>query len=167
MQHLLSLRDATEDFDACEYALSTEVQLRVGSCATACRLHLSPPMFPGPDRKRAIVVRLSRAVPVGPTGSAAMDERGAAGARDAEPGANEEEGHAAGGDTDIHLDEVRAPDLIAFAAAYGIDPEEAIWELAWSVPPHAVTISRGSDSRWPNPWNTTAGAVLSRTGHHE
>jgi hypothetical protein len=96
-----------------------------------------------------------------------LDERGVAGARDADPGANEEEGHAAGGDTDIRLDEVRAPDLIAFAAAYGIDPEEAIWELAWSVPPHAVTIPRGSDSRWPNPWKTTTGVVLSRTGYQE
>jgi len=134
MNDPLSLNDALEDFDACEYTLVAPVQVRIGAQTSEWRLLLSPPMFPGPDGKRACLVTLSR--------SATVD------ARDADL-----EGEGGAGDAasaTVRLDEIRAPDLLGIARAYGIDPQARIWELAWSVPLRASSIPRGRDRRWPH-----------------
>lgn len=134
MNDLLSLNDALEDFDACEYTLVAPVQVRIGAQTSEWRLVLSPPMFPGADGKRACLVTLSRTATVGARDA---DLAGAGNASDATSAT-------------VRLTEIRAPDLLGIAAAYGIDPAAHIWELVWSVPFRASHIPRAHDQRWPH-----------------
>ncbi len=150
MLNLLSLHDALEDFDSCEYSLHTMVQMRIGAQTRPWQLLLSPPMFPGPDRKHAVLVQLSRWISdedgqVQDSHDADVQDK-----RDtmATPGAG-----AVGAEV-VRLQDICAPDLLRIAQIYGIDPQARIWKLAWAVPPQAMTIPRGQDPRWPNTTNT-------------
>jgi hypothetical protein len=146
MQDLLSLHDALEDFDSCEYSLHTTVQMRIGAQTRPWQLLLSPPMFPGTGREHAVLVQLSRGISDDDVQEQDIHVADAHDMSDtvAMPGAG------AVGTEVIRLQSVCEPDLLRIAQTYGIDPEAHIWELAWAVPPHAMTIPRGQDPRWPN-----------------
>ncbi len=146
MQDLLSLRDALEDFDSCEYALHSTVQMRIGVQTRPWQLLLSPPMFPGTGREHAVLVQLSRSITEEDVHEQDILDADAHDTSDAAatPGAG------AVGTEVIRLQHVCEPDLLRIAQLYGLDPDARIWELAWAVPPHAMTIPRGQDARWPN-----------------
>lgn len=150
MQDLLSLHDALEDFDSCEYSLHTMVQMRIGAQTRPWQLLLSPPMFPGPDREHAVLVQLSRWISDDDIQEQDIND---ADVQDTSDTVATLETGAAGTEV-VRLQNVCEPDLLRIAQTYGIDPEARIWELAWAVPPHAMTIPRGQDPRWPN--TTTA-----------
>jgi len=150
MQDLLSLHDALEDFDSCEYSLHTTVQMRIGAQTRPWQLLLSPPMFPGTGREHAVLVQLSRGISADDVQEDDIHVADAPDTSDTTSDTVARSGAGAVGTEVIRLQSVCEPDLLRIAQTYGIDPEAHIWELAWAVPPHAMTIPRGQDPRWPN-----------------
>src|SRR5579871_3399034 len=111
MHDLLSLHDALQDFASCEYSLHTIAQVRIGEQTTSWQLLLSPPMFPGPAGKHAVLVQLSRWTSDPDPQEAGVQEK-------SDPTAASDAG--ATGSLVVRLLNVCEPDLLRIAQIYGL-----------------------------------------------